>query len=176
ENAGRLVCGARLRLPRYQRHEYLHLAGGVWQPCPSGRADCGRDLSLCRRAGDRHRSLAARADTAACDRLDRGRWRASRSGGATVAGKAPIAARRHGAFVASSGAEFTDLTVAGSTITAEALPGSSLRFIGRGGRLLRAVSANSGSYRVTGNEGYVRVEAVRDDGARAWSQPFFISW
>ena len=87
-----------------------------------------------------------------------------------------LSSLRRGAFVASSGAEFTDLTVAGSTITAEALPGSSLRFIGRGGRLLRAVSANSGSYRVTGNEGYVRVEAVRDDGARAWSQPFFISW
>ena len=87
-----------------------------------------------------------------------------------------LSSLRRGAFVASSGAEFTALTVAGSTITAEALPGSSLRFIGRGGRLLRAVSANSGSYRVTGNEGYVRVEAVRDDGARAWSQPFFISW
>ena len=87
-----------------------------------------------------------------------------------------LSSLRRGAFVASSGAEFTSLRVAGSTITAEASPGSSLRFIGRGGRLLRAVSASSGSYRVTGNEGYVRVEAIRDDGARAWSQPFFISW
>jgi len=83
---------------------------------------------------------------------------------------------RRGAFVASSGAEFTSLTVSGATITAEASPGCRLRFIGRGGRLLRAVSTNAGSYRVTGNEGYVRVEAIRDDGARAWSQPFFISW
>jgi len=87
-----------------------------------------------------------------------------------------LSSLRRGAFVASTGAEFTDLAVAGSTITAEAVPGSSLRFISRGGRLLRTVSTNSGSYRVTGNEGYVRVEAVRDDGARAWSQPFFISW
>ena len=87
-----------------------------------------------------------------------------------------LSSLRRGAFVASSGAEFTSLRVAGSTITAEASPGSSLRFIGRGGRLLRAVSASSGSYRVTGNEGYVRVEAIRDDGGRAWSQPFFISW
>ncbi len=104
-------------------------------------------------------------------------------GGAWISVLAPtdergslLSSLRRGAFVASTGAEFTDLTVAGSTITAEALPGSSLHFIGRGGRLLRAVSTNSGSYRVTGNEGYVRVEAVRDDGARAWSQPFFISW
>jgi len=90
--------------------------------------------------------------------------------------KIVLSSLRRGAFVASSGAEFTRLTVAGSTITAEATPGTSLRFIGRGGRLLRAVSTNLGSYRATGIEGYVRVEAIRDDGARAWSQPFFISW
>jgi len=83
---------------------------------------------------------------------------------------------RHGAFVASSGAEFTSLSVAGTTIIADAGPGSSLRFIGRGGRLLKAVSVRSGSYRANGDEGYVRVEAIRDDGARAWSQPFFVSW
>lgn len=87
-----------------------------------------------------------------------------------------LSAIRRGAFVASSGAEFTNLSVSGPTITAEAAPGSSLRFIGRGGRLLRAVSGNAGSYHVTGSEGYVRVEAIGDDGGRAWSQPFFISW
>ncbi len=87
-----------------------------------------------------------------------------------------LSSLRRGAFVASSGAEFTSLTVAGATITAEAAPGSSLRFIGRGGRLLKTVSAHAGSYHLVGNEGYVRVEAIRDDGARAWSQPFFVSW
>ena len=87
-----------------------------------------------------------------------------------------LSSLRQGAFVASSGAELTGLSVAGTTISAEAAPGSSLRFIGRGGRLLKAVSASAGSYRVSGDEGYVRVEAVRDDGARAWSQPFFLSW
>jgi hypothetical protein len=86
-----------------------------------------------------------------------------------------LSSLRRGAFVASSGATFTNLTVDGTVITAEAAPGSSLRFIGRGGRLLRAISSNSGSYRVGGDEGYVRVEAIRDDGGRAWSQPFFIS-
>jgi hypothetical protein len=104
-------------------------------------------------------------------------------GGAWISVLAPaqdrnslLSSLRRGAFFASSGAEFTSLTVNGATITAEAVPGSSLRFIGRGGRLLRVVSGNAASYRVTGNEGYVRVEAIRDDGARAWSQPFFISW
>lgn len=104
-------------------------------------------------------------------------------GGAWISVLAPtndrsslLSSLRSGAFVASTGAEFTDFSVAGATISAEAAPGSSLRFIGRGGRLLRAISTNSGSYGVTGNEGYVRVEAIRDGGARAWSQPFFISW
>jgi hypothetical protein len=83
---------------------------------------------------------------------------------------------RQGAFFASSGAEFSGLSAAGTTITAETVTGSSLRFIGRGGRLLMAVSGPAGSYRVHGDEGYVRVEAIRDDGARAWSQPFFLSW
>jgi hypothetical protein len=87
-----------------------------------------------------------------------------------------LSSLRRGAFVASSGAEFTALSVAGTTITAETAAGSSLRFIGRGGRLLQALSASAGSYRVRGDEGYVRVEAIRDDGARAWSQPFFLSW
>jgi len=124
-------------------------------------------------AGNRVFALAGDDATSVNDRAIGGAW---------ISVLAPaldrnslLSSLRRGAFVASSGAEFTSLTVAGVTITAEAGPGSSLRFIGRGGRLLRAVSGNSGSYRVTGNEGYVRVEAIRDDGARAWSQPFFIS-
>ena len=87
-----------------------------------------------------------------------------------------LSSLRQGAFIASSGAEFTSLTVAGTTISAEAAPGSSLRFIGRGGRLLKVVSARAGFYRISGDEAYVRVEAIRDDGARAWSQPFFLTW
>jgi hypothetical protein len=87
-----------------------------------------------------------------------------------------LSSLRRGAFVASTGGSFVNLGVDGRTITAEASLGSSLRFIGRGGRLLLTSSTNSGSYRVNGDEGYVRVEAIRDDGGRAWSQPFFLSW
>jgi hypothetical protein len=87
-----------------------------------------------------------------------------------------LSSLRQGSFIASTGAEFTRLNVDGKTITAEAAPGSSLRFIGRGGQLLKTVTAGKASYQVRGDEGYVRVEAIRDDGARAWSQPFFVSW
>jgi len=83
---------------------------------------------------------------------------------------------RRGAFYASTGAEFNAIGVAGRTIKVEAPPGTVLRFIGRGGTLLKAVSGGAGSYQVTGNEGYVRVEAIREDGARAWSQPLFLTW
>lgn len=83
---------------------------------------------------------------------------------------------RQGAFIATTGAEFVSFQVSGTTITANAGPGSSLRFIGRGAQLLKTVSGPSGSYRANGSEGYVRVEAIGDDGSRAWSQPFFFSW
>jgi hypothetical protein len=68
------------------------------------------------------------------------------------------------------------LNVWGRTITAEAASGTTLRFIGRGGQLLKAVNASSGSYQVSGNEGYVRVEAIGENGSKGWSQPFFVSW
>src|SRR5439155_15042554 len=87
-----------------------------------------------------------------------------------------LSSLRQGAFTASTGAQFTAFSVDGTTITAETAEGSRLSFIGRGGRLLKAVSSAIASYRVSGDEGYVRVEAIRDDGARAWSQPFFFSW
>jgi hypothetical protein len=87
-----------------------------------------------------------------------------------------LSSLRQGAFVASTGAEFTRLNVSGTTITAEAASGATLRFIGRGGQLLKAVSASAGSYQVSGSEGYVRVEAIGENGANGWSQPFFIGW
>jgi hypothetical protein len=87
-----------------------------------------------------------------------------------------LSSLRQGAFIASSGAGFVSFSVDRNTIAVQANTGSTLRFIGRGGRLLQVSSGPTGSYQVRGNEGYVRVEAIRDDGARAWSQPFFLSW
>ena len=68
------------------------------------------------------------------------------------------------------------MKVTETTITAEAAPGSSLHFVGRYGQVLKAVAASTGSYQVRGEEGYVRVEAIGDNGAKGWSKPFFISW
>ena len=87
-----------------------------------------------------------------------------------------LSSLRQGAFFASTGAEFTRLGLTEATISAEAAPGSSLHFIGRDGHVLKAVAASTGSYQVRGDEGYIRVEVIGENGAKGWSQPFFISW
>ena len=87
-----------------------------------------------------------------------------------------LSSLRQGAFYASSGASFTSFSVDGRTIRVEAPAAVTLRFIGSGGRLLAAITGGQRSYTVKGDEGYVRIEAVADNGARAWSQPFFLVW
>jgi len=71
-----------------------------------------------------------------------------------------LSSLRQGAFFASTGADFTRLSLTGTTITVEGAPGSSLHFIGRDGQVLKAVAASTGSYQVRGDEGYARVEAI----------------
>lgn len=87
-----------------------------------------------------------------------------------------LSSLRQGAFYASSGPSFTGFSVDGRTILVEAPSTVTLRFIGSGGRLLAAVTGGQRTYTVKGDEGYVRIEAVADNGARAWSQPFFLVW
>jgi hypothetical protein len=84
-------------------------------------------------------------------------------------------ALKQGAFIASTGAHFKRLELEGRIISVEADGNASLRFIGKGGRLLAVTDTGLGSYTLTGAEGYVRVEVLADDGSRAWSQPFFLS-
>lgn len=100
-------------------------------------------------------------------------WIEVNAGGSDV--ESLMSSLRRGAFYASTGAEFQSITVSGRVITVQAPEGTTLRFIARGGKLLKSLST-AGSYQVTGTEGYVRVEAVRDDGTRAWSQPLFLIW
>lgn len=87
-----------------------------------------------------------------------------------------IGSIRQGAFYASSGASFTAFSIDGHTVRVDAPSTETLRFIGSGGRLLAALTGGERSYTIKGDEGYVRIEAVADNGARAWSQPFFLVW
>lgn len=87
-----------------------------------------------------------------------------------------LASIKHGAFFASTGPRFTRLELSDHALVVETTDAESLRFIGRGGTVLSTVAGPSGSYAIAGAEGYVRVEALRRDGTRAWSQPYFLSW
>lgn len=87
-----------------------------------------------------------------------------------------LSALRQGAFYASTGPTFSSITVQARTISVEASAGTSLRFIGAGGRLLEAGDGSTASYTINGSEQYVRIEAVAPDGTRAWSQPLFLTW
>jgi hypothetical protein len=48
------------------------------------------------------------------------------------------------------------------------------RFIGKDGRVLATVSGLRPSYRIKGDEGYVRASIIDSDGRRAWTQPVFL--
>jgi hypothetical protein len=94
-----------------------------------------------------------------------------------------IEALKAGSFYASSGILLKEIEVIDNRIISLAaassrVPGTMFRFVGKGGKVLKEEKAAkpevSVSYTVNGDEGYVRVEASREDGARAWTQPFWI--
>jgi hypothetical protein len=49
-----------------------------------------------------------------------------------------------------------------------------IQFIGRDGRVLSEAVESPASYKVRGNEGYVRVRVAESNGKMAWTQPEFI--
>jgi hypothetical protein len=88
-----------------------------------------------------------------------------------------------GAFYASSGITLKAIEVTGNrSLSLAAASGrvkdTVFRFIGKGGKLLKeeraAAPEAAVSYSFRGDESYVRAEAYREDGARAWTQPFWI--
>jgi hypothetical protein len=94
-----------------------------------------------------------------------------------------IEALKAGSFYASSGILLKDIeAIDNRTISLAAassrVPGTRFRFIGKGGKVLKEETTTkpelSVSYTLKGDEGYVRVEAAREDGAMAWTQPFWI--
>jgi hypothetical protein len=95
-----------------------------------------------------------------------------------------LAAIETGAFYASSGIVLKRIEVANErTVSLAAASGrvkdTVFRFIGKDGRLLkeeRAAEPEAAvSYTFRGDETYVRAEAYREDGARAWTQPLWIA-
>ncbi|MGL4850388.1 MAG: hypothetical protein ACRC28_15970 [Clostridium sp.] len=89
-----------------------------------------------------------------------------------------IEAMRRGSFYASFGVKIKDIKVDGNTISLkkddDRVPYVFFKFIGKNGEVLKIEKGTESSYTVKGNEGYVRIEVYREDGAKAWTQPFFI--
>jgi hypothetical protein len=110
----------------------------------------------------------------------------SRYGGAFImvrasekSASAILKAIKTGNFYASTGILLKDISLHDKNIISLAaahdrVPGVEFRFVGAGGNVLAEVQGPDASYVVRGGEGYVRAEACREDGARAWTQPFFI--
>jgi hypothetical protein len=94
----------------------------------------------------------------------------------TLSADAILRGLRRGDFYASTGVTFRDLVLNRSEIRVAMKAGESddsrftTEFIGRGGRVLARVNGPEASYRVRGDEGYVRVRVTDSNGRRAWSQ------
>ncbi|MDR1566726.1 MAG: hypothetical protein LBS48_05530 [Treponema sp.] len=94
-----------------------------------------------------------------------------------------LATIKTGSFYASSGIilKYIRLDAMGRISLAATTPragGTSFRFIGKNGKLLSERTVQEPGepvmYQVQGDEGYVRVEALREDGVMAWISPFWI--
>jgi hypothetical protein len=79
-----------------------------------------------------------------------------------------------GAFYASNGPSFGVLGVMKNAITASSPNASSIRFIDQEGKVVAEGPASWATYRPSGTERWIRVEAVTGDGRTAWSQPFWL--
>ena len=83
-------------------------------------------------------------------------------------------ALENGAFYASNGPTFSVLGVREGTLTAASPDAVTIRFIDQDLNVLSEGPPRLASYRPTGKERWVRIEAVAAEGQTAWSQPFWL--
>jgi hypothetical protein len=84
-----------------------------------------------------------------------------------------------GEFYASTGVELTDVLTTEQRVSLTIKEQNSVRytvsFIGKGGRVLKTLTAPPYQYDSTGSEGYVRAKVVDSNGLAAWTQPVFVT-
>lgn len=83
---------------------------------------------------------------------------------------------KNGSFYCSSGVLIEKINIKDDVITVRVknVP-VKFKFIGKDGQVYYSSIGMEKSYKVKGNEGYIRVELIREDGAMAWIQPIFLS-
>lgn len=96
----------------------------------------------------------------------------------TLTAPAILGAIRRGNFYASTGVSLKDLSVSPSEIriSIEQVYDARYRtqFIGKNGRILATVAGKEATYRIRGDEGYVRARVVDSNGRLALTQATFI--
>ena len=102
-------------------------------------------------------------------------WVMVRAGG--LGQDAIVQALASGDFYSSTGVTLTDLAVAEDVISLEIeQEGKFLfktTFVGHGGTTLAQIAGPQVSYRIRGNEGYIRARVISSFGGMAWTQPVF---
>jgi hypothetical protein len=81
---------------------------------------------------------------------------------------------RTGNFYASTGIILNDYQATKNNITIDSDNGSVITFIGRNGSVLKTVNGEKATYKIKGNELYIRAKITGTDGKAAWTQPVFI--
>jgi hypothetical protein len=93
--------------------------------------------------------------------------------------RAILAALTTGDFYASTGVSLNDLETSKDsvslTIEQNAIQTYTTTFVGKGGATLAEEPGLEAGYSIRGDEGYVRARVDSSWGARAWTQPVFLS-
>jgi hypothetical protein len=92
--------------------------------------------------------------------------------------KAIMDALDRGDFYSSTGVEMESYSVDKTSITVavkkERWSKYNIRFIGRGGTVLAEFLDSPATYKIRGDEGYVRAKVFESNGKAAWTQPVFV--
>ncbi len=125
---------------------------------------------------DVHSLRPAEAERADLARPGRG-WIQVRA--ESLAAPAILAALRRGDFYASTGVTLRAYEISQTEYRVSIQLDGDRRyrteFIGSGGRILATSHTLTSTYRIVGNEGYVRARVVDSAGKRAWLQPLILS-
>jgi hypothetical protein len=96
----------------------------------------------------------------------------------TLTPRAILAAMERGDFYSSTGVELTDIAASDTALTVTVRTSSwskyRIRFIGRGGQVLQESLESPATYRIRGDEGYVRARVMESNGLVAWTQPVMV--
>lgn len=89
--------------------------------------------------------------------------------------KSIVGALERGEFYASTGVELEDFGPAAVKVKEKNLAHYRIQFIGAKGRVLQETAQTSATYKIRGDEGYVRAKVIDSNGRCAWTQPTFIA-